>query len=119
MTRGYTMASMSVNDPSLPATFYIALELDENGRLRADTVRKTLQRLTNAKCINVGQMYGVIVDGTRVVDIRDEKVYADKDGLNYKIGDVIHRLYKEFEDFEYFQLAGPENIHILGYIYKD
>ena len=119
MSGGYIMATMSVNDPNLPETFHIALQLDENGRLRADNVRKALQLLTNAKRVNVGQMYGVVLDGTRVVDIRDEKVFADKDGLNYKITDVIHRLYKEFEDFEHFQLAGPENIHIIGYIYKD
>lgn len=93
---------------------FIAAQLDEHGRLCAGHVRRMIERMDNLKNVKVGQLIGLLKDGSHVVDICSGCVFADCNGLDYSIENVVYTELKELKDCEYFLLAGPERVHIIA-----
>ena len=97
---------------TLPIT--IGIELNEDGRLPAARVRKIVKCLDEMNHVKVGQIIGTLRDGSSVADICCGVIFADKDGLNYFIKDIVRTEIKELEDGDNFLLAGSEHIHIVA-----
>lgn len=112
MTVGSALITLTKDYSNLP--FFIAVRLDDCGRLSAAYVRKMIEHMDNLKNVKVGQIVGLLRDGSRVADICSGCIFADNNGLNYSVDDVVYRELKELEDFEYFLLAGPERVHIIA-----
>lgn len=111
---GNVLITLSKDYSNLPMPFVIGVQLDERGRLNVGYVRKLIKDMDNLKTVKVGQIVGILRDGSRVADICSGCVFADNNGLNYSVDDVVYRDLKELEDFEHFLLTGPERLHIIA-----
>ena len=98
MSCGSVLITLTKGYSNLPIPFFVDTQLDECVRLNVGDVHKFIQCMGNVKNVKVGQIVGILRDGSRVVDICSARVFADNNGLNYNVEDMYREL-KELEDF--------------------